>query len=148
MTTKTLYCEAGQHEWERPAQKGRAPINCPEHKVQSLKVVTNTKSKPKQTRKTNNMTGLQKAQAARRDQKLQKEKEWAEKVEAVINDPRMTYAIPAWGDCRQTTVSKLRYIQDQLQNNRKNRDPRDLADLEEMREKIMKDPFSRTGHLL
>lgn len=27
----TLYCEAGKHEWERPAQRGRKPLNCPEH---------------------------------------------------------------------------------------------------------------------
>jgi len=92
--------------------------------------------------------GLEKALAAKRAKKNKEEKEWAEKVEAVINDPRMTYAIPAWGDSRQSTVAALKYIQDQLQNNRKNRDPRDLADFEDMRQKIMKDPFSRTGHLL
>lgn len=26
-----LYCQAGKHEWERPPQRGRPPLNCPEH---------------------------------------------------------------------------------------------------------------------
>ena len=92
--------------------------------------------------------GLEKALAAKRAKKNKEEKEWAARVEAAINDPRMTYAMPKWGDSRQTTVTKLRYIQDQLQNHRQGREPHELADLEKMREKIMKDPFSRTGHLL
>src|SRR5690606_9367545 len=29
--TVTLLCQAGQHYWERPAQRGRPPVNCPEH---------------------------------------------------------------------------------------------------------------------
>ena len=26
-----LHCQAGNHDWERPAQRGRPPLNCPEH---------------------------------------------------------------------------------------------------------------------
>lgn len=34
-TSKTveLHCEAGNHKWERESQRGRRPINCPEHTV-------------------------------------------------------------------------------------------------------------------
>jgi DNA polymerase III subunit epsilon len=28
---QTLWCEAGSHEWRRPAQRGRPPKRCPEH---------------------------------------------------------------------------------------------------------------------
>ena len=149
MTTKTLYCEAGDHNWERPAQKGRAPRNCPEHQEQKLIVKSKSepKSEPRQ-KKSGNLTGLQKAQQQQKAKRNEKEKEWAEKVEAVINDPRMTYSTPAWGDARGCTVAKLQYIQNQLQFNRHNREPNELADLERMRERIMKNPFSRSGHLL
>jgi hypothetical protein len=27
--TVTLFCQAGQHEWQRPSQRGRRPLNCP-----------------------------------------------------------------------------------------------------------------------
>lgn len=29
--TVTLYCQIGDHKWERPRQRGRQPLNCPEH---------------------------------------------------------------------------------------------------------------------
>lgn len=29
--TVTLWCELGEHHWERPRKRGRKPINCPEH---------------------------------------------------------------------------------------------------------------------
>jgi hypothetical protein len=28
---RTLWCEIGEHEWQRPRQKGKPPHNCPEH---------------------------------------------------------------------------------------------------------------------
>lgn len=31
MKTVTLWCETGKHNWERPSQRGRRPVNCPEH---------------------------------------------------------------------------------------------------------------------
>lgn len=33
MKTVTLWCQAGKHEWERPSQRGRRPLHCPEHTV-------------------------------------------------------------------------------------------------------------------
>ncbi len=27
----TLHCQAGDHDWLRPSQRGRRPLNCPEH---------------------------------------------------------------------------------------------------------------------
>src|SRR5215207_6155699 len=36
-TTVTLYCEIGEHEWERPSQRGKRPKSCPEHKPQPEK---------------------------------------------------------------------------------------------------------------
>jgi hypothetical protein len=30
-TTRILHCEIGDHDWEAPRQRGRAPRNCPEH---------------------------------------------------------------------------------------------------------------------
>lgn len=29
MNTVTLFCQAGQHQWERPSQRGRRPASCP-----------------------------------------------------------------------------------------------------------------------
>lgn len=31
MSNVVLWCEKGKHEWERLAQKGRRPRNCPRH---------------------------------------------------------------------------------------------------------------------
>lgn len=31
MATVTLWCETGAHHWERESQRGRKPLNCPEH---------------------------------------------------------------------------------------------------------------------
>jgi hypothetical protein len=31
LTMETLFCEIGQHEWERESKRGRKPSNCPEH---------------------------------------------------------------------------------------------------------------------
>lgn len=28
---RTLHCQLGDHDWQRTSQKGRLPINCPEH---------------------------------------------------------------------------------------------------------------------
>lgn len=135
MTMRTLHCQAGNHEWQRPAQRGRTPINCPEHT---------------EVKETNGerLSGLEAAHAARASKKFQEEKIWAEKVDAVINDPRMQVNSPNRysTDARKTTVDKLRYIQDQL-TNRRDRPQHELADLEKIREKIMRDPFSSVGHL-
>jgi len=124
MTTKTLYCEAGKHEWTRPAQRGRAPISCPEHK---------------DIKDPSQLSGLEKARIARQEKRNAAEALMAQKVEEVLNSPRMPL-----GTC---TPSKLRYIQDQLMNNRSNRSPSDIADLERMRDIILKNPFTRSGHL-
>lgn len=136
MTMRRLYCEAGDHTWDRPAQRGRVPKNCPEH--------TEVKAAPS----GDGLTGLAKAHAARASKKSQEEKMWAERVEEVINDPRMQVNSPDRysTDARPHTVSKLRYIQDQL-TNRRDRSQNELADLEKIRAKIMADPFSRSGHL-
>lgn len=34
MPTVTLHCQAGNHSWERPSQRGRRPLNCPAHSAQ------------------------------------------------------------------------------------------------------------------
>jgi hypothetical protein len=140
MTMKTLHCQAGNHEWQRAAQRGRLPLNCPEHTEE--KVITGTSAPV-------TITGIQAAHAAKANKKSQEEQEWSERVESVIRDPRMTVSVPDRysTDARPHTVSKLRYIQDQLTNHRAERSHNDLADLEKMRAKIMQDPFSRSGHL-
>jgi hypothetical protein len=134
METRTLYCKTGKHEWQRPAQKGRAPHSCPEHSEV----------------KVNKTSGLDKARAAKATKKAEVEKEWAEKIKRVVNDSRMTDGLSSYSfaDSRHSTISKLKYIQNQLSNNRDNREPSDIAMLEDMRAKIMKDPFNRSGHLL
>jgi len=133
---KTLHCQAGNHEWQRAAQRGRTPLNCPEHTEE--KVITSS-----------SVSGIEAAHAARVSRKSEEEQVWSEKIESVINDPRMLVAVPDKysTDARPHTVSKLRYIQDQLTNHRSERSQNDLADLEKMRAKIMTNPFSRTGHL-
>lgn len=135
MTMKTLYCQAGDHTWERPSQRGRTPINCPEHNQEIIN----------QAR----LSGLEKANAIRAQRRADEEKVLAARVEEVINDPRMQVnnIDPYKPDARSATISRLRYIQDQL-TNRRDRPQNELADLEKMREKILKDPFNRLGHLL
>jgi hypothetical protein len=32
--TDTLYCELGQHEWQREKKRGKKPKSCPQHKPQ------------------------------------------------------------------------------------------------------------------
>lgn len=134
MTMRTLHCEAGNHTWERPSQRGRVPKNCPEHT--EVKVASS------------GLSGLDKARAIKRDKKASEEKAWAARVEEVINDPRMQVTNPdPWKpDARRETVNKLRYVQEQL-TSRRDRPVHELADLEKIREKIMRDPFNRDGHL-
>ncbi len=36
MNTVTLHCQAGNHAWERPSQRGRRPLNCPAHSEQAV----------------------------------------------------------------------------------------------------------------
>jgi len=92
--------------------------------------------------------GLEKALAAKRKKKAQEEAEWAVKIDKVINDPRMqVYSGGLSPDARRETPKKLLYIQDQLQNNRTNKSQSEIADFENMREKIMRDPFNTMGHL-
>ncbi len=31
MTTIELYCQTGKHMWSRESQRGKRPLNCPEH---------------------------------------------------------------------------------------------------------------------
>lgn len=33
MSQQTLYCNNGEHEWQRELKRGRVPTNCPEHKA-------------------------------------------------------------------------------------------------------------------
>ena len=132
---KTLHCQAGNHEWQRTAQRGRTPLNCPEHTEE--KTIAGV-----------SVSGIEAAHAARVSKKSEEERIWSERIEAAINDPRMivTSPDPYSTDARKSTVSKLQYIQDQL-NNHRDRPHNELADLEKIREKIMKNPFLRTGHL-
>lgn len=136
MTMRTLYCEAGDHNWERPSQRGRTPRNCPEHTE-----VKTTGS---------GLSGLDKARQIKAQKRAHEEKAWDQRIEEVINDPRMqvTNPDPYSVDARRDTPRKLRYIQQQLKSNKANRSQNDIAELEKMREKIMKNPFSSTGHLL
>lgn len=139
MKSQELWCEAGQHDWVRQAKQGKKPLSCPEHTVKKVAA-----PKPKK----NKINGLEKARAAKISKKAQEEIEWGKKVEEVINHPRMKHlGGPYTTDARKTTPDKLRYIQNQLQNNRANRSPKDLADLEKMREIIMADPFNTSGHM-
>lgn len=32
--TVTLWCTTGEHNWERPSQRGKRPLNCPDHAPQ------------------------------------------------------------------------------------------------------------------
>jgi hypothetical protein len=36
--TVTLFCEEGQHSWERERRRGKAPKNCPDHKPSRAKL--------------------------------------------------------------------------------------------------------------
>lgn len=135
MTMKTLWCKAGEHNWERPSQRGRVPHNCPDHT-------------PEKATAASREDALDKARAIRASKRAEEEKAWAERIKEVIDDPRMRSNNPnSYADARANTVSKLLYIQEQL-TSRRDRPQNELADLEKMREKIMKDPFNSTGHLL
>ena len=137
MKTQELWCDAGDHKWTSPVKRGFAPSNCPEHKSIAKKS------------SGGNLKGLEKARAARQKIKNEEEKVWSDKIDKVINDPRMAInAGKLSKDARPSTVSKLLYIQEQLSIYRDQRSQSDISNLEKMREKILADPFNRTGHLL
>lgn len=132
---KTLWCEAGKHEWQRESKRGRSPLSCPEHRDDALH--------------SKRMSGLEKARIAKQKIKTETEKEWAARVETVINNPAMLMNINKISmDARPSTRDKLIYIQEQLTKYRNQRTPSDINNLEKMREKIMEDPYNITGHLL
>lgn len=41
--TQTLHCVKGDHEWERPSQRGKLPVNCPNH-VEAKPISTRQRS--------------------------------------------------------------------------------------------------------
>lgn len=45
--TVTLHCQAGDHTWERPSQRGRKPFSCPEHTVTIAKAPASKPEAPK-----------------------------------------------------------------------------------------------------
>src|SRR3954467_8756774 len=42
-----LFCQAGQHFWNRETKRGRKPANCPKHSGPSVVVVTPPAPEPK-----------------------------------------------------------------------------------------------------
>ena len=127
MNTKTanLYCEVGKHHWDRPAQRGKKPHNCPEHAPIKIK--------------PSSMNGLEKARLARQKKKMEEENLMTLHIEEIISNPSMPFNSPV--------PEKLRYIQQQLTKHRAERTPHDLSEFERMREIILKTPYSTSGHL-
>jgi hypothetical protein len=74
MKTTTLWCEAGKHHWERPSQRGRRPVNCPEHGAGPV-LVKKIEVRPKKTEQTGDP--LAKARAAK------EAKRESERIEAI-----------------------------------------------------------------
>jgi hypothetical protein len=54
-----LYCEIGDHEWDRPSKRGRPPLNCPAHQPidNKIKIVSNSKDH-QEDNKTSNLEHL------------------------------------------------------------------------------------------
>lgn len=44
--TVRLHCHAGNHDWDRPSQRGRRPFNCPEHSDEATPNVTTASAVP------------------------------------------------------------------------------------------------------
>lgn len=72
MKTVTLYCEAGKHEWDRPSQRGRRPINCPEH---TDAVVTPSTPKNEEAKVQARIRALELARQAKADNIAARERE-------------------------------------------------------------------------
>lgn len=139
MATKTLWCEAGQHEWEREAQRGRQPVNCPNHKNEEVPV----------TKVNDGLTPLDKARLAKKQRKNSAWQVLKKQAEDVLNSPKMdprTFYGPS--DGRYATVRRINYIINAIDNNDGERQPNEIADLEGMLKKILQNPFTSSGHLL
>lgn len=137
MTMRTLWCEAGQHEWEREAKRGRQPINCPEH--QDEKIVLGD----------NKLSPLDKARLVKKERKNSAWQALKKQAEAVLDDPRMdTKSFSGHSDGRYATIRRINYIINTIDNNNGERPQNEIADLENMLKKILQNPFTSSGHLL
>jgi len=135
MAIRTLWCDAGQHKWERESQRGRQPINCPDHK----EVVVKTKDQ---------LNPLDKARQVKQERKNTAWQMLKEEAQSVLDDPKMDprgFYGPA--DGRYATVGRINYIIDAI-DNKGSRLPHEITDLENMLKRILKNPFSSAGHLL
>ncbi len=65
MNTVTLHCQAG-HDWERPSQRGRRPLWCPEHRPRNELSVP----APPREREDGELTAAAKRLAARAEEAL------------------------------------------------------------------------------
>jgi ribosomal protein L39E len=139
MTIRTLWCEAGQHEWEREMQRGRQPVNCPDHKNDEIPV----------TKTDDNLTPLDKARLAKKQRKNSAWQVLKNQAQDVLDNPKMDpRAFYGPSDGRHATLRRITYIIDVIDNNDDERLPHEIADLEGMLKKILQNPFTSSGHLL
>lgn len=130
----TLWCEPGEHSWERPTLRGRKPVKCPEHEHLPMPV---------------GGSPLDKARLAKATRKNSEWEATKQQVQEILNDPRMNEVYSSGPtDTRPITVDKLKYLVKTIEEERTTRMPHEIADLEGMIKKILKDPYSRQGHLL
>ena len=133
----TLWCEEGQHNWYRQSQRGRKPINCPDHVPDTIEV------------KGDGLSPLDKARLVKQTRKNSEWEATKMQVDKVINHPRMApYGGKYSVDARPSTVSTLKYLVQAIDNGRNIRPPHEIIELESMIGKILKDPYNTKGHLL
>lgn len=86
MKTVTLHCQAGNHEWERPSQRGRRPVNCPEHMDA---VVTPSAPKDEEAKVQARIRALELARQAKADNIVARERERDEARARIREDAKV-----------------------------------------------------------
>jgi len=82
MKTVTLWCQAGKHEWERQSQRGRRPLNCPEHSVEADTTGASVE------KIKGNLDALEKARAVKVQRAQEREAENIANRERIANEAR------------------------------------------------------------
>ena len=70
-TTVQLWCQAGEHYWDRPQKRGPRPAHCPEHKP-----AVEAAAKRPSTALAAMQEGRERAARKRREESLERVEEW------------------------------------------------------------------------
>lgn len=127
---QSLFCEAGQHHWQRQPRRGPKPRNCPDHS--GGKVVVNVEdAAPKAEVSPKKVEALEKAREVKQQRKSKTEEAVCALVEEILADERLGYE----------DRLKFEYIQGEMPR----RQPADRKSLISTRTMLIRAYFRKTG---